>query len=693
MPYYIGVDTGGTFTDCVIMDEAGNLILGKAPSTPRDFSEGILNSVAAAASSRGLDTADVLRDTKLFSHAATTATNALLTHNGAKAGLITTKGFEDTILIMRVMGRYAGLGEAAVKRQVKGQKPPPLVPPDRIRGLEERIDYKGEVLTPLDPSAAERAARDLIEAGAESIAVALIWGHRNPVHEEMIRDIVHKLDPKITVSLGSELAPVIGEYERTATTVVNSFLAPRISSYLNNLETRLRDAGFAGSPLVAQAHGGMLNLRQAAHQPVSMIHSGPVCGIMASQYLADLLGYRHVIATDMGGTSFDVGLVYNGVAEPAVETVVGQYHLLVPMVAVDTIGAGAGSIAWVDPDTNRLRVGPDSAAAEPGPACYDQGGELPTVTDADVVLGLLDPAAYLGGRKRLAPEKAEAAIMRHVADPLGMTLQEAAAGIHEIVNAHMSDLIRATTVGRGYDPRRCVLFAYGGAGPLHAYGFGREADAIVVPATASVFSAMGALSADIVRSYQRSSPMRVPVDPQAFNAVALELEARARHDLQEDGFAPEAIQLSRYVTMRHVRQINEIRVPCPPGPMDDAALEQLYRDFEEVYERAFGKGSSFKEAGTQVITFGVEAKGSIAKPVLRPEDRASKDAGSALLGKRHTFLHRQPVLADIYDYARLHFGNTVNGPAIVETPITTIVIDEDQVAEVDEYRNVIVRWN
>ncbi len=690
MSYYIGIDTGGTFTDCVVMDETGATVVGKAPSTPADYSQGILESVKVTAESMGMELHDLLSQSILFSHGTTTATNALITRSGAKTGLITTVGFEDTIIIMRVMGKYAGLGEQVLKRQVKSAKPPPLIPKSLIRGVHERIDYKGSEVAKLDHEGAVAAVKSLAEEGAEAIAVCLLWSHRNPSHEREIKQIIQDLYPDIYVTISSDLVPLQGEYERTATTAINTYLGPMISRYLSNLENGLRSAGFKQPPLVMQAGGGVLSAEQAARQPVSMIHSGPVAGVIGSQYLAGLLGYENVITTDMGGTSFDVGLIYGGVAEPAIESIVAQYHLMIPMVAVDSIGAGAGSIAWIEPIINRLRVGPQSAGADPGPACYGAGGALPTVTDANVVLGYLNPDYFLGGRKKLERDKAYQAIKTHVADPLGMDVMEAAAGIHDIVNAHMADLIRSATVGKGYDPRRCVLFAYGGAGPVHAYDYGREAQAIIVPASASVHSAMGALASDMVRTYHLGSPMKVPVDPAAFNSVLSELEARAIEDLGKDGFRGADIELVRYVDMRHLRQVHEVRVPCQGGTLGENDLEKLYDDFEVYYERAYGAGSSFRESGIQVISFSVEARGRIAKPTLTKRAMGSSDPSAAVKERRDVILHRRAVSLDVFDFEKLEPGNVVPGPAIIETPITTIVIDGDQKGVVDEYLNMIV---
>ncbi|MBI2919360.1 MAG: hydantoinase/oxoprolinase family protein [Chloroflexi bacterium] len=690
MSYLVGIDTGGTFTDCVVMDDGGQLFMGKAPSTPDDFSLGIVEAVRVTAESMGLSLGGLLRETSLFSHSSTMGINAVITRSGAKTGLVTTAGFEDTVLIMRIMGKFAGLGEEAIKRQVKREKPAPIVPKELIRGVVERVDYKGTVVTPLDRDGVVEAAHYLASQGVEAVAVALLWSQANPAHEQQIKLIVQELYPQTYVTISSELVPVLGEYERTATTVMNAYVGPLVARSQERLEKRLKDGGFQHSPLVAQAHGGCLPIAAAAKQPVGTMSSGPVAGIVASKYVADLLGYDNVITTDMGGTSFDVGLIYGGRIEPAVETVVAQYHLAIPTMAVESIGAGGGSIAWVEPGTGILKVGPRSAGSAPGPACYGAGGTEPTVTDADLVLGYLNPQYFLGGRKALSREHAWQAIKTHVADPLGMDVPEAAAAIYTIVSAHMSDLIRSVTVGRGYDPRQCALFAYGGAGPVHAWVYGQDARAIVVPSTASVHSAMGTLASDMVYSYQVGTPMRAPVDTDRFNGLFDELEARARKDLRGDGFSDDAISLSRFVDMRYMRQVHHVRTPCPRGRLTPRDLEGVYGAFEALYERLYGKGAAYKEAGMQVITFRLEARGRIPKPALRKHPLQSRDPSPGLKGSRRVLVAKQWTDVNVYSSVQLAAGNVIDGPAIIETPITTVLIGPDQQGSLDAYLNTTI---
>jgi len=690
MAYLIGIDTGGTFTDCVVMDEEGKIHVGKAPSTPKDFSVGTLESVRVTTESMGMTLEELLKQTLEFTYSTTSATNALINRSGAKTGLITTAGFEDTILIMRVMGKYAGLGEDAIKRQVKREKPEPLVTRSLIRGIHERVDYKGEVVTPLDREGAKEAVDSLVKSGVEAIAVVLLWAQANPAHEREIKKMINQIYPDIYVTISSDLVPLLGEYEKTSTSVINAYLGPMVSRYVANLGDQLQKHGLKVPPLIAQADGGCVRVEQAIQQPVSMISSGPTAGVIGAKYIADLMGYDNVITTDMGGTSFDVGVIYGGSHEFAVESVVEQYHLLIPMIAVESIGAGGGTIAWIEPVTNLLKVGPWSAGANPGPACYNTGGTEPTTTDADLVLGYLNPDYFLGGRMKLHPEKAIQAIKTKIADRLGMDVIQAAAAINDIVNAHMFDLVRNSTVGRGYDPRRCVLFAYGGAGPVHAAMYGREASAIIVPSTASVHSAMGALASDVVHNYQFGLPMRVPADPDRVNQVFADLEARAVNDLRADGFKDKDMVITRFVEMRYRRQVNEVRTPCLGGKLTEEDLEKVYTNFERLYENLYGEGCGYREAGMQIITFSVEGRGRLAHPAMTKYELSTPDASAALKSQRTVWLHGKPCKVDVYDFANLKAGNVIIGPAIIETPITTVVIDSDQRGRLDEYLNIII---
>jgi len=692
MSYVVSVDVGGTFTDCVIVDDQGRIAFDKAPSTPPNFSIGILDATRVTAESMGVDFEALIQDTKLFFHGSTVATNTIVTRSGAKVGLITTQGFEDTILIMRIKGRWIGQGEEYLKHMVKSDKPEHIVPRPLIKGVRERVDYKGDILIPLKIETVKQAIKELMAERVQAIAVCLLWAFANPSHEQEINTLIKEMYPDIYVSLSSELVPKLGEYERTASTVVNSYIGPACSRYLFALEDDLKRKGLRQSPLIMQSHGGVLPVKSTAEKPIGMIGSGPVGGLIGAKYLAELLGYRNVITTDVGGTTFDVGLIYDGEPELAREPSVSQYSLMMSSIEITSIGAGGGSVAWVDPSTNLLKVGPHSAGAVPGPVCYDRGGTEPTVTDADLILGYLNPDYFLGGKMKLNKAKAIEAFKGKIADPLGLSVEEAALGAYEIVNAHMADLVRSITVHRGYDPRRCALFAFGGAGPLHAPEYGKEAMVIVIPYTASVHSAMGIATSDVVHAYEIAEPMAVPVDGKACNAVFERLEKMARQDVLREGFKDEEIVVTRYLDMRYMRQVHEVRTPVPNTNITAEVLDQVYGEFEELYEKSYGKGSAYKEAGMQIVTFIVYGIGKIKKPALSKYELEDEDPSIALKGERLVFTKTEKafVPVEIYDFGRLKIGNVITGPAIIETPVTTIIVSDYQKATVDGYKNVLI---
>ncbi|MBI4495167.1 MAG: hydantoinase/oxoprolinase family protein [Chloroflexi bacterium] len=696
-PFIVGVDTGGTFTDCVVIDAQGRVHGGKAPSTPPQFSEGILQSLRVVAESLGLSSSRLLSETAVFAHGSTVATNAMLTRSGSRAGLLATLGFEDTLLIMRGgLGRFAGLDHAEAVHMARTAKPDPIIPRPLIKGIHERVDRTGQVLVPLDREQATRAIDELVEAGVESIGISLLWSFRNDAHERLLRELIQQRYPHIFVSVSSDLAPFLGEYERTSTVALNAYLGPAVARYLHRLDEQLAAEGLPRSPLIMQAYGGSLPLERAAQQPITTIHSGPVGGLVASQLLARALSYENAITTDVGGTSFDVGLIYNGKIERAREAVVAQYSLLTPMLEIASVGAGGGSIAWVEPETGILHVGPQSAGARPGPVCYDAGGTEPTVTDADLILGYLNPDNFLGGRMRLNLARAQEAVQRRVGDALGLSTAAAAAAIYDIVNAHMSDLVRKVTIQRGYDPRTCVMFVYGGAGAVHAGAYGADlgVKSTIVPPSAAVHSALGIASSDIVHTYGLSDHLVAPFDAPRLNERFQRLEDRARADLAADGFSADAIALDRQVAMRYRRQIHEMLVPVPLGELAQAEAEALLDVFDRVYEQAYGAGSAYREAGVELMRFEVRASGATLKPALPRSPLGSSDPSAALRQRRPVYFRSLGGFTEcpVFAFDGLRPGNEIAGPALVETPVTTVVVHPGQVAHLDELGNVVVNF-
>ncbi len=694
MNYIVGVDIGGTFTDCVAMDEQGAVTLGKALSTPEDFAVGAINAVGDAARNLGLGSeAELLRSTELFFHACTVADNTLITRTGPKTGLLTTKGFGDTLLIMR--GRTTeGLTESDAFRASTQSKPDPIIARSMIEEVSERIDYKGSILIGLQEEEIARAVRNLIDRGAGSIAIALLWSLTNDSHERALAEFIKLHYPTIFVSLSSEVAPFLGEYERTATTAINAYVGPKIAAYLRRLGELLNSQGLRRQPLIMQAYGGVLGIDDTCKTAVGTIESGPASGIIGSRFIGTQLGVSHVLATDMGGTTFKVGVIRDGSVEMDHKPILMRYQLFLSKVWVESIGAGGGSIVWIDPETGLIKVGPQGAGSSPGPICYGMGGTAVTVSDADLILGYLNEDCFLGGRMSLAKQPALQALEEKIARPMNMTVAEAASGIYRITNSHMSDLIRRATVERGYDPREFTLFAFGGAAPVHAGRYAAELGIkeIVVPLTASVHGAAGLVSSDVVYHYGRSERLSVPADLKHVGQRFAALVARATASLRAAGFQDQQIKIIRSLDIRYRQQVHELNVPLAPGtePLAERELETVYQRFDELYELTYGPGAGYREAGQEIMAFRVVAIGELNKPRLKKHVKKSNQAEAALKMERTVYFeeYRDYVATKVYDYDRLAFGSEIFGPAIIETPITTIVVNPNHHAIVDDYLNV-----
>ena len=694
---YLGIDIGGTFTDLVLMDEGGNISTAKAPTTPGELEKGVFDAVGVAAQAQGLGPEELLSRVTAFGHGTTQATNALIERTGATTGLITTRGFGDTLALQRLMGFTAGIPVEHLGRYSRRRYPDPIVPRRLVREVRERVDQAGRVLVPLDEESVRSAVRELIDAGVQTFAVALLWSFRNPAHEEQVGSIIREMAPDAFVSLSCQVSPIIGEYERTATTVLNSYLAPKVANYLDRIENLLRDRGFRGKFNVLNSAGGVVPAREAARKPLLLVASGPAGGVMGSLQLAQEIGHHNIITTDMGGTSFDVALVVDGKPLVSGTHEVGGYHLNTPVIDIRAIGAGGGSIARVQ--AGLLRVGPDSAGAMPGPVCYGRGGKLATVTDADLVLGILDPHNFLGGRMKLDLEGATAAVREQIAEPLGMSVEAAAAGIRRVVDGHMADTLREVTIGRGHDPRDFVLLAYGGAGPAHCIGYGAELGVprILVPATSMAHSAYGALASDIQQSAERSLVLRAGggtrdpwegLDYESINTVFAELEERCVAAMEQSGFSRDELQVARTIDMRYRRQTHDLMVPVPDGPMTAAVARKLVEMFEESYEAVYGKGAGFRFAGIELTTFRVVAVGRTRKPSIR-----KPSAMSAPKPERRRIFEPTTLAwtkADIFQWLELPAGFGATGPVVIEHPETTVYIGPGQSARLDDAGNLSI---
>ncbi|TSE01518.1 hydantoinase/oxoprolinase family protein [Skermania sp. ID1734] len=695
MGYVIGVDVGGTFTDAVLDDDAGTVLAAKAPSTPPDYSQGVLDVLDVLAQQLGVSVEAMLAETHHIAHGTTSSLNALVMGNVPPVGFLTTKGHRDSIYIMNVEGRYLGRSPEELQNLLGQSKSHGLIPKKHALEVTERLDRDGNVVVALDEDSARTAIRTLLDDGVSAIAVSLLWSFRNPAHEQRIRELVHEIDPTVFVSLSSEVSPRIREFSRNATTIMSTQIGPGLRDYLGSLESQLRERKLAGPLLVMQSNGGAVAAAEAPRNAISTVGSVLTGGVVGAVSLGKQLGHRNIIATDVGGTTFLVGLVVDGEPVRASSTVINHHPINVPTLEVHAIGSGGGAIAWIDAGGN-LQVGPRSAQAVPGPACYGQGGTEPTNTDANLVLGILPERGLLGGRKPLNKDLSREAIRTKIAEPLGLSVEDAAAAIYAVQNAQTGDLLRKTVVEAGHDPRDFVLYAFGGAGPAHCAAYAAEVGVreVIVPLgqVASAFSAYGLAASNIVLAAELSDPGAMRMDPGRVERNFERLEAQVRAALDRQGLKYSGIEIEREIDMRFTMQLAEVATAVPNGSLDAAAIAAAADLFEQRYAELYGAGSGFREAGIQAITFRVRATGilpfSPALPELKSGDSA--DAAVARIGSRKVCLDGALgyVDTDVYDYSKLLAGHTLSGPAIVEVPTTTVVVPHNTTGTVDRLGNL-----
>ena len=576
--YRVGVDVGGTFTDVVCVRDGRPPIVFKVPSTPADPGDAAITALQRLAAVEGVESRSIAQ----LAHGTTVATNAVLERKGGRLGIITTEGFRDTLEIGRQMRREM------YEVRLDPQTPVFLAPRAMRLGVRERIGPQGEVIEPIDESSVRAALDRLVAAGVECIAVCLLFSFVNPAHERRVREMVRAEHPGLEISLSSEVDPAFREYERTAVTAFDAYIKPTVRRYLARLGTRLGGAGVPAPLQVMQSRGGLSSAELARDRPVRLFLSGPAAGVIGGQATGTAAGFDDLITLDVGGTSSDIALVSGAKPLLRAEGVIDGFPVRVPMVDVNAIGAGGGSIAWLD-DAGGLRVGPQSAASDPGPACYARGGRKPTVTDASVVLGFLDPEKFAGGAIRLDPSRAVDAIRDCVAEPLGLEVEDAAAGIHRVVNAQMAEGIRLVSVRQGFDPREFTLVAMGGAGPLHACALAADLGIarVVVPRHPGVLSAAGLLAAPIEHevSVAYSEPF-AGLSMTPVRRMVAELDAAGRKLTEREGLAPDEVETLHFADVCHVGQGYFLEVPFDPGA--DDGIERLYADFLAAHERVHG---------------------------------------------------------------------------------------------------------
>jgi N-methylhydantoinase A len=678
MAIRVGVDAGGTFTDVCLVQEDGSLAVFKLSSSPHDPSDAIAKGVSEILDQEGVDGRDVL----YFGHGTTVATNALLEGRGARTGVITTHGFRDLLELGRQ--KRPDLYDLQV------DKPEPLVRRALRHEVTERVLPTGEIYRELDVDDVRQAVRALKAAGVEAIAVCFLYSYLVPDHEDQVGRIVAEEYPEAFLSLSHDVVAEFREYERLSSTVVNSFVGPTMSRYIRHLRDRLKAQGLDSHPYITQSNGGIISLDVAAETPVRTILSGPAAGVVGAAVVSTQAGYPNLITFDMGGTSTDVSLINDGVASIKLEQEVAGHPIRTPMLDINTVGAGGGSIAWID-SGEHLKVGPQSAGADPGPACYQRGGTDATVTDANVALGILSREALLGGRMPIDASASDQAV-DDLASRLGLGREEVAQGIIDLATVNMARAIRVISIERGYDPRDYVLVAFGGAGPLHAGRLARELDIprILVPTIPGILCAYGLLVADLRTDFSRTQYLPATAGSlPAINQVFHELEQSASEWFDIEGIDTAERRTRRVADMRYVGQNYELSIALPEGDLNEPALETLLGAFHDAHDQAYGFAAS--DEPVQFVTVRLEATGTIPTQEM-PKIAPGGTATDALVGQRHAYLPEANGWVDVplYDRTRLTAGVEIDGPAIVEQMDSTTLILPRQRAEVDAYGNLIL---
>ncbi len=693
MGFFIGTDVGGTFTDLWISEESIGVRVFKTPTT-RDVLGGVIDGLRMAAEAFDLSFEAFCARIERFGHGTTVGLNALLTGNAAKTAVLTTRGFADTLEIGRMRRQTSGLNEIEVTDSFLRNRHPPLVPRRLIFEIDERIDANGAVIRALDEAQARGVIAGLAGAGVEAVAVCTLFSTVNPVHERRLRELIGEALPQVFISLSHEISPNVGEYARMSTTAANAALGPLAGRYLAKLEQTLTQAGMRVPVLMMTCAGGVLPTSVLDARPAYALFSGPAAGVMGSLAMGAQIGLRNVLTTDIGGTSFDVGAIVDGKPIMRADISVAGADIRVHSIDVDSIGAGGGSIARVSGGS--LQVGPMSAGANPGPACYGRGGAEPTATDADLVLGVLDADHFIGGRMALDIEAARRAIEEKVAKPLGLTVIEAAWGIRKILDSRMADLLRRMTIERGYDPRDFALFANGGAGPSHAWVLAAELglQSFVVPAAATAQSAFGAANADVSFSTERPCYVRLQAR-RAATAQEVERIARALEDAAAEVGAnlaragvQDAPRLERYASVRFRGQTNHLDAPLADGAFTRESVAEAIARFQTDYDTLFGRGASFAGAGHEILSVRVTGSGAMTPPPLRTQGDAPVDHGlRAVIFDDPAKPVETRIWRTIFPAPGTHF----TGPCIIEYPGQSAVLPPGALGDVDAFGNLHVR--
>lgn len=678
----IGVDIGGTFTDVVVAGEGGDIVRAKALTTPHDYTEGVIAALQNAADERGATVEDLLRDCIGFVNGTTVVTNAIAQQRGRRVGLLTTRGFKQQIFIHR------GIREIQLDLH-KETRPPDIVRQRHVAEIDERVDRHGEVLVELNEEDVRREVMWLVSSeGIEALAVCYLWSFRRPEHERRTGEIIAELYPDIFVTLSSDVYPRIREYERMNTAVLNAFVSDGAESYIGRLTERTGELGLApGRISFMQSVGGHISAPEAMRVPIRLSHSGPVGGVVAATHFASVIGERDIITADLGGTSFDTALVRELRPTRAHRTTINRLLTGLSIIDIHAIGAGGGSVLWVD-ERGLPRVGPHSAGADPGPACYGRGGEQATITDANLVLGLIDPERFWGGAVTLDVDAA-GRVIEPLAQRLRTSIIGAASGYHEIAVTQMGNAMETISLNRGFGPRDFAVIGYGGGSGLflaevcQALGIER----LVMPRAAATFSAYGLLFADAIHAQATTAEWSFDGDPAEISGLYDRLEREAIAAVAAEGFAADRISVEREADVKFTGQSFEIMMQWPSGPISAPDRERLTARFVHEYERVYGAGSAWDGFPIELHTARVVATGATDKPPVREVQASSRPATAA--SARTIYLGAEAIQAPVYDGPSLTPGDTLTGPAVVDDVDTTLLVPPGTTLSIDAFGNYV----
>ncbi len=689
MGYRIGIDVGGTFVDFLLVDGEGGIDTFKELSTPSDPAEGLINGLTRIAKSKQLTLQDFVSRVDIIVHGTTVTTNTVLMGSGAKTGALATNGFRDLLRL--------GIGTRPTSELYNPKYPqaPPLIPSYLVQVVEGRIDSNGEEIVPLNEEDIRRGTGYLKEHGVEAIGISFMFSFLNHSHEDRACEIVEEEIPGVYVSKSSDILPKLGLYRRMSTVALNCLVGPVLKRYLLSLVNRLQEANFKGTLLIMQSNGGVMSADLTSKFAVNTLLSGPAAGPVAGMFYGNIHNLRNILTVDMGGTSFDVCLISDNQFDITTESKVGRYDIAVPMVDVHTIGAGGGSIAWID-DSGLLQVGPQSAGADPGPACYGKGGKLPTVTDADLILGYLNPDYFFGGEIRLDAKAAETA-MQDIADRLKIPVLDVANGIYSLVNTKMAAGVRLVSIARGYDPREFALVVAGGSGPIHATSIARELEIplIIIPRESAVLCASGMLMSnlrhDFVRNYGRRL-LKEEMQIARLNELCHQMAVEGITTLEREGIPKHSMKLAFSADVRYEGQHREIEVPLPMSGSSSTFITddivKLIDSYNSRHDALYGY--AMPDAVCELVNLRLTTEGITEKPDFRESKLAGTDVSEALKGRRRVFFETEFISTPVYNGLKMGYGNVVSGPVIIEEPSTTIVVTPDYDLVCDRFSNYIL---